>query len=227
MGASSEHHSEQTVARLLCDVLDAIGFGALFLGSQAEVRLRNAKAKRLADGEVISVVKHRLAFRQRDASEALRRMLKEAEQFEEWDRPLSDGMMTLARPERRPLIVRALPIGSALRDHALGATALLVLFDPEEHVLPAPACLQRIFGLSRAEAATAIQLACGGTVREIAATRNVSTGTTRMQLKAVFEKTQARRQSELVWLLARLALLAPSDAAVRFPVERNASVSFN
>lgn len=62
--------------------------------------------------------------------------------------------------------------------------------------------LQRAFGLTAAEARLALTLAAGDSLRTIAGRRGVSINTVRNQLSAVFDKTDCRRQQDLVRLLA-------------------------
>ena len=64
--------------------------------------------------------------------------------------------------------------------------------------------LQRLFGLTAAEAAVALGLARGLTLAEIAAAREVSPLTIRTQLKVVAEKLGCRRQAEIAALIARI-----------------------
>jgi DNA-binding CsgD family transcriptional regulator len=52
-------------------------------------------------------------------------------------------------------------------------------------------------------------------LEEIAAANDVSLGTVRSQIKAVFAKTHTHRQAELVGLLTRLALISESNAKPR------------
>ena len=69
--------------------------------------------------------------------------------------------------------------------------------------VPDPADLTRLYGLTRAEAALAIQLYRGSSLKTHAVERGVSIHTARKQLSAVFEKTGCSQQSQLVALLAR------------------------
>ncbi|WP_174297633.1 helix-turn-helix transcriptional regulator [Sphingomonas bacterium] len=59
------------------------------------------------------------------------------------------------------------------------------------------------FGLTRAERALALALIDGQSLRHAAAARGVSINTVRCQLAGLFNKTGARRQTELVALLTR------------------------
>jgi DNA-binding CsgD family transcriptional regulator len=62
--------------------------------------------------------------------------------------------------------------------------------------------LRTRFGLTESEARLALDLADGGSVPAYAAARGISRNTARNQLQQVFEKTDTRRQAELVRLLA-------------------------
>jgi DNA-binding CsgD family transcriptional regulator len=63
--------------------------------------------------------------------------------------------------------------------------------------------LRRRYGLTAAEARVARLIGRGRSPRQIAAELGVSWYTVRAQLRQVFSKTGARRQSALVDLLAR------------------------
>ena len=64
--------------------------------------------------------------------------------------------------------------------------------------------LERLFGLTRAEAELSVQLTEGKTLEVIASGRNVSVETVRTQLRATFKKAGIHRQSELVCLISRM-----------------------
>src|SRR5690606_35577810 len=66
---------------------------------------------------------------------------------------------------------------------------------------PDPSVVAAAFELTPAEAQVAAQLARGVSAVEIAAERGVSTQTIRAQIRAVFEKTGIKRQSDLIRLL--------------------------
>src|SRR5574337_427654 len=65
--------------------------------------------------------------------------------------------------------------------------------------------LQRLFGLTTAEAEMTVLLANGGSLEAIAEARGVSVDTVRTQLRRVFTKTGIHRQGELVCAVGRLA----------------------
>lgn len=66
------------------------------------------------------------------------------------------------------------------------------------------AILQSVYGMTAAETQIALQLFAGKTPDAIAASRDVSVGTVRAQIKALLAKAGANRQIELVARLSRL-----------------------
>jgi DNA-binding CsgD family transcriptional regulator len=82
--------------------------------------------------------------------------------------------------------------------------AVLFVDDPEEPDAASSADISLLrvsFGLTAAEARLALQLAAGSTLADAADAFGVTQNTVRAQLRAVFEKTGARRQSDLIRLL--------------------------
>jgi DNA-binding CsgD family transcriptional regulator len=64
--------------------------------------------------------------------------------------------------------------------------------------------LRQAFGLTPAEARLAAELAAGKTPDEASEGRQISLATIRSQLRSVFQKTDTRRQAQLVQLVTRL-----------------------
>ena len=64
--------------------------------------------------------------------------------------------------------------------------------------------LERLHGLTAAEARVALRIARGQSSREVAATLRISVNTVRAHLRAVFGKTGVTRQAQLASLVARL-----------------------
>jgi DNA-binding CsgD family transcriptional regulator len=103
----------------------------------------------------------------------------------------------------RPVLIRVLPIPPGARGPFLGARVLLTL----SMLDPPPASqdlLVQIFDLTPAEAKVAAHVGNGATLDKVAQVSGVAISTVRNQLKAVFAKTDAHRQAELVVLTSRL-----------------------
>jgi DNA-binding CsgD family transcriptional regulator len=108
------------------------------------------------------------------------------------------------RREQPPVVIRVLAVPPAARSPFLGARAILTLSPIEPKAAPAVALLQSAFGLTKAEARLAAALANGANLQDVAGRLRVSKETARDQLKAVFQKTDTHRQSQLVALLSQL-----------------------
>ena len=113
------------------------------------------------------------------------------------------GKLSLAGPpQQRPLHLAVVGLdGCEPRAH--GALALVLLTYLERPIPPLNEVLQQIYGLTPAEARLASALAGGHALDDTAHRLGISRHTARSQLKQVFAKTGVRRQSELVFLLAR------------------------
>lgn len=114
----------------------------------------------------------------------------------------ADAWVLIPRPDKRDLVLHAVPLGVELDPHTL-----LLLIDLHTAPKPNPEALQKMFDLTAAEARLALQLLDGGAPADIARRHGVSIATVRSQLASVFSKTRTGRQAELVALLARLSVL--------------------
>ncbi|WP_018261261.1 helix-turn-helix transcriptional regulator [Methylobacterium sp. WSM2598] len=116
----------------------------------------------------------------------------------------SESWVLIDRPGQRPLIMHATPVPVLGED---GPHSVLILVDLDDSTRPSTAALERIFGLTPAEARLAVKLTRGDTLAEIAEQHGLSVHTVRTQLAAVFSKTNTSRQAELVALALRLSIL--------------------
>lgn len=99
-----------------------------------------------------------------------------------------------------PLTVSVARLGERALAAFSGARCLLVTVRTSAQP-GSPASLRTTFGLTAAEVELALALAAGESLRKVAVRRGVSINTIRNQLGAVFDKTNCRRQQDLVRLL--------------------------
>jgi DNA-binding CsgD family transcriptional regulator len=114
--------------------------------------------------------------------------------------------VTIRRQQKKPVIARVHPIPEAARSPFLGARVLLTLSSLAPKPPLSTNLLAGAFGLSPAEAKLAAIVASGIDLQTAAQELGVARDTARNQLKAIFAKTGAHRQSELVELLAKLQM---------------------
>jgi DNA-binding CsgD family transcriptional regulator len=132
------------------------------------------------------------------------------------------GPIALPRPSGKlPLLLQAIPVRpsdcSDAIDRLLFAlpAALILIVDPEREHEHSPIEALRLLGLTKAEARVAALVGAGHSRREAAEALGISEWTAREALKRVFSKLGISRQSELVKLVHRLAVLAQSPRIAR------------
>jgi DNA-binding CsgD family transcriptional regulator len=108
------------------------------------------------------------------------------------------------RDEAPWLLVEAMPVKAFGSDFFSPGRVILLLTDLRSPLRPEATTLCAAFGLTLAEAKMAAKLASGVGIDGAAASLGVNRETARTQLKAVFAKTNTRRQAELAALVARL-----------------------
>ena len=111
--------------------------------------------------------------------------------------------LSLSRPSgKRPLSVL---IRSLSQDCDASSSewpvAVVFVSDPDQRLHVDPAAVKDLYRLTPSEAAVASLVGVGRPVLETASQLGVQTNTVRMQLKQVYAKTRARRQSALVYLI--------------------------
>ena len=186
----------------LSEVLNTLRHAVIMVGEGGVVRHVNAAAEALLMRRDEFVVRHGVLSASRPGE--ARRLHQLIGQARCADADLRDGgSMTVGGSDLRlPLSITVSPLRSA-RDSILGggASVMVAIIDPNAGVrLPAQR-LRDLFGLTRAEARTALALFEGATLHEAAAAAGVSRNTMQNQLARVFEKTGANRQSGLIRLM--------------------------
>lgn len=112
------------------------------------------------------------------------------------------GVVLVPRLGQRDLMVLISPIRMADGQGEGGTSgALLFAFDQESTPQLKAGLVQRLFGLTEAEAQLAVAICDGKTLDELSVERGTTLNTVRSQLKSVFGKTGANRQADLVSLI--------------------------
>lgn len=116
-------------------------------------------------------------------------------------------------PGRKPLLVQAIPLTPSERLAAGGllranAGALVLIVDPERAAPRTEQETFRLLGLTGTEARLASILGTGASPEIAAEALGISVGTARNHIKRIFSKLDISRQSQLVELAGRLAVIA-------------------
>jgi DNA-binding CsgD family transcriptional regulator len=121
---------------------------------------------------------------------------------------LSDGAMRVQRPSgKRPYAILVSPVSTTYSCLAIQRpAACIVITDPARETPLPHDRLKTVFDLTDGEARLAALLAAGEDLRSSAETLKITYGTARARLMQIFQKTDTRRQGELIKLL--LTMLA-------------------
>lgn len=115
------------------------------------------------------------------------------------------------------LLVDAIPVTAFGTDLFSAGRLILTLTDLTAPSMPDVTVLKIAFGLTRAEARLAMEIASGSSLDVAAANLGNGRETARTQLKAVFAKTNTSRQAELASVLARLRGVKSYAGAIQRP----------
>ncbi|KRB33586.1 hypothetical protein ASD99_17410 [Mesorhizobium sp. Root695] len=187
------------------EALDRVAQGVLIVAANGDILFANRAAEALlAEADGIRTEKSALrASRQADAAQFERLIVSAAERSD-----AAGGAMSLARPvPRRPLSVLVAPLISESTWFAAGRPAAIVFVaDPDSAPQTARDQLHNLYRLTPAETAVAMVIARGEGLQAVVDELEVSLSTARTHLQHVFEKTETRRQAELVRLIAASGL---------------------
>jgi DNA-binding CsgD family transcriptional regulator len=123
--------------------------------------------------------------------------------------PASGGFVRASRPSgKRPYAILVAQVRGRYSALSTLRPAICIQITDPETKIPLPVDrLRCAFGLTAAEAKLAAMLGSGEDLRSAAAKLGITYGTARVRLADIFQKTQTRRQAELVRvLLAALAM---------------------
>jgi DNA-binding CsgD family transcriptional regulator len=182
-------------------ILDDKEDPVLLLDSGLVVIHANAAATSLLDrGDGLRLRHRRLVARHPDDEARLQAVLCPTPRL---GQPAPKDFAVVRRPERRPLLVNALPRApSGANGPLVEAGWLIRISDPERRRKPDLAVLQRLFGLTPAEAAVVSEMLPPRSEAAAARRRGVARATFRTQLHAAYGKLGVNGRDELVHLLA-------------------------
>jgi DNA-binding CsgD family transcriptional regulator len=184
-------------------VFESIPAMAMLVGSDLTLKICSGAGKRLLDTrDGLVVVNGKLVATQHDYTIQLRNCVRAAP-------PSCLGkahFMNIPRTGGGYLLLSFLPLNtSALESETI---TLVQVVDPGQSPHVEPDCLSRLFGMTKAEAALACEIALGTTLEQAAHKLSVSPNTIKTHLKRIFRKTDTARQSELIALLLRIATIS-------------------
>ncbi len=196
-------------------VLDRLPMGVLVVGPDGAVVQTNRAAQMLLSRHNgLRVEQGRLAAGKPEQTAAMSALVKAA--LEARGGPARGGTMRLPRAsDQRAYQVHVIPLGTEAAEERAPQAAIFVS-DPSLKMETTPEILERVYGLTPAEARLAKVLLSGRSLGECAADSGTSIHTLRSQLRQLLVKTGARGQADLL----RILLTAGICIACTAPRER-------
>lgn len=192
-------------AEAIGSALNRMPMGVFLLDGAGRVLVMNAAASEIgAEADGLSVGCSGLGAANAGESNALRKLIGAAIACAAGAGLEPGGAISLSRPSGlRPLSALVAPLKADEKlAQAFGAPmAVVFVSDPERKVESSAAVLQRLYGLTPAEARLAQLALEGHGLPQIAEMLEITDNTARTHLKKIFAKTDTSRQSELVRLL--------------------------
>ena len=188
------------------EALDRVAQGVVVVAANGEILFANRAAEvLLGEADGIRTEKSALrASKPADTAQFQRLIAAAAERSD-----AAGGVMALARPPpRRPLSVLVAPLILAESTWFVTRRSAAIVFvaDPDSVPRTARDQLRTLYRLTPAEAAVAMAIARGEGLQAAGDELDISLTTARTHLQHVFEKTETRRQAELVRLIAASGL---------------------
>jgi DNA-binding CsgD family transcriptional regulator len=208
---STRFTAGRQIGQALAGALAHFDCGALVVDHELKILFANDAAERLF-GDGLMAPQGRLQSAHREGQDALKRFLNSV--LGKNPDPVELGPIALARPSgRRPLLVQAVPVSGALDGPGLplGPAALVIVVDPERNGDYSATQALRLLGLTPSEARLAVLIGAGRTRAAAADTLGISEATASDTVKQIYSKLDISRQSELVRLVERLAVLRPRN----------------
>jgi DNA-binding CsgD family transcriptional regulator/PAS domain-containing protein len=184
--------------------LDRLPFGVILVDERGRPLATNRSAREiLADDDGLSLSRGGLRTASPREMAALHGLIHAAATTGRGRGTEPGGTIAIHRPSLKPaltLLVTPLPAGRYLVG---GRTALAAVFvgDPSKRLRTVPEALRQLYGLTSAESRLVTLMIAGKGVAASAEEAGISRLTAKTQLKTVFQKTGAARQSDLVRLI--------------------------
>jgi DNA-binding CsgD family transcriptional regulator/PAS domain-containing protein len=189
--------------KLTAEWLDRNSAAVIFLDDRKRIVFANRRAQELqADADGIRLRAGEIALFQKQDDDRFQSLIARA--LSPTACPMSSGgAMRVHRPSgKRPYTVLVGPVAGKYPVLSSIRPAVCLAITDAERQTPLPAArLQQVFGLTAAEARLAVLLATGQELRRAAEQLGITYGTARVALSQIFQKTDTRRQAELVRIL--------------------------
>lgn len=193
------------------DVLDGLGQAIFLIDAAGQILWQNAWASQLiAQEDGLLTTDGELRALSTNASAELQQLIKSAVSISRHPKTRPGGMMIVPRPSLKRAyqvlvtpLARAPELNMASQQLGVSPSAAIFIMDLEQKPVPRTDMLRTLYNLTPAEARLATALGSGISVKAYAERAKLSVHYVRWLLKQVEAKTETRRMTDLIQLLAR------------------------
>jgi len=208
--ATLSHHLSYGRALGLNDAFDMIGCASILLDRSGRVFRTNTKAQAYIPDRLI-ITRNRIVSHRFGETAEIERLVHDL-LFNTADANVKPPSVIISSPMAPPVIIQGVGLSGILSDAFSDARVLLFIIDPFSERASAPIDeLKKFFHLTQKEAELVWHLGQDRPLTEAAERLGVSYETVRTQLKGVFARTNTKKQSEIISLLARLSFRVNGD----------------
>jgi DNA-binding CsgD family transcriptional regulator len=201
--------SIETMRQFGADWLDRVAEGVLLLDAGRRIVFANRSAEIMQSNcDGFSFASEEVTLGMKEENETLQGLIAQALSPISSPGIAAGGVMRASRSSgKRPYGIFVAPVSKqSLALSIFQPAVCVVITDPERQPLLQTQRLQKMFGLTRAEAKLAACLANGQELKSAAEELGITYGTARSRLAQIFQKTETRRQGELIRLLVMYLL---------------------
>lgn len=195
-----ELNSERSIYE---SVVSHLALGTVAINDEGSIIKMNPIAEHILNsGENLYINQGRLACHSPSLNQSLQQMLLSAGNT---NSPKLVDSLTVPRVNTAtPLYLTIKPrVSSEFTSDMIAAHNMLFINAAEMHVTGSQSALQRMLGLTKAEARLAIELANGLTVDDISEKLHISINTVRTHISRLYQKTDVNKQTALVSMVLR------------------------
>ena len=190
------------------DVLELVPIGIMLCDSLIHVQYANAAARQIVEREDGLSVRHRQIRTGRpELTDQLRDLIGRAVAGAAADPLFAPETLSIERPSgKTPFLVMISPVSPSAQmlgtDLLRQPVAVVYVSDPDMQQETSEELLQRLFGLTAAEAHLLKSLVGGASLKSAARSADIAESTARSYLKQIFAKTGTGGQADLIRLIS-------------------------
>ncbi len=191
---------------LLAEAVEAMGFGIMLVSDDGSITFANATARELIrQGDGLRANGGWIGAASTTVTARLRAYVKASAKAAEGRRGSGATIIAERGGKQSSLFVHVMPLDRGKAATRAAAAAIFII-DPEAQAMASFGAFAALYGLTRAETRVLREIVAGQGLVAAAGRLRISEATARTHLQHIFDKTGAKRQTELLCLFFKATL---------------------